>query len=213
VKPFSALSRTLAFLLALALLLGAVGPAAAQQTPTATITADENGHATFNISTGGSGTLPSMVGTDPAPGGRPNALFYSLVFGGGETSVTEGDVFVSDPSGAMTDVIRFEDTGPFGAVPQFAVYSLPIGTDLADRAGFPTAGFPPFSATALENAAGIISYTPGIFQPGFENGVTITYNLTSLDPATIPEPSTLTLLAAGLGLAGWWRRRRAVATA
>jgi hypothetical protein len=78
-KPFSTLSRTLAFLLALALLVGAVGPAAAQ-TPI-TITADENGHGSFN-SSGASGPIPTSVGTDPGPGGRPNALFYGLTTGG-----------------------------------------------------------------------------------------------------------------------------------
>ncbi len=42
---------------------------------------------------------------------------------------------------------------------------------------------------------------PAYFGPNFDPAAPIV--------ATIPEPSTLSLLAAGLGLASWWRRRRA----
>jgi hypothetical protein len=206
-KPFSTLSRPLAFLLALALLLGAVGPAAAQIF-SVTFTADENGNGSFTNTLGGSGTVPSVVGSDPGPGGRSKALFYGLPSGAGLFVV--GDVFVHDPSGALTDLIRFENTGPF-LFSQFAFYSLPGGTDLADVAGFPTANFTN-TATALENAAGLISYTPTDGQPGSNIDLpSVTYNLTSLDPAPIPEPSSL--LVFGMATAGslaWrkWRMRR-----
>jgi hypothetical protein len=194
----SKLTHLGAGLLALALFLGGVRPAAAQ----IRFTGDENGNGTFQ-------GVPDngFVGQDNGPGGRSNALSYPL----GTVPVLAGDVFVHDTTGALTDLIRFNVLGVGNS--QLVFYSQPTGSDLADVL-FPTMNYQT-TAPALEDTAGLITYTPTTGQPGFAGQLAVTYVLTSPDPggAPIPEPSTLSILAAGLGLAAWWRRRRAVATA
>ncbi len=59
------------------------------------------------------------------------------------------------------------------------------------------------SDTWLNTTISGLGLTPGTYIYTLPNDT-----LEVIVPATIPEPSTLTILAAGLGLAGWWRRRR-----
>jgi len=193
-------------LLTLAVFLGGVSPAAAQPLPVI-ITGDENGNGTITLDSNPAAPHNGNINTDPGPGGRPNALLYGLP---GMSGVVAGDVFVTEPGGAVGDLLRFNNI----TVPAtLFFYSQPGGTDLADLPGFPTANYT--NVLTIPEINGVISYTPTASQPGFVTGFAMTYILSSPDPAAavIPEPPSYAILAGCLGLAGWWWRRRAVATA
>src|SRR5262249_2016472 len=95
--------RIIVVLFALTLLLGVVDRAAAQILST-TVTVDENGHGTIMFPGGGTIPLASALGQDTGPGGRSNALIYSLFSPPG---LTGGDVIVTEPGGQVGDLLRF----------------------------------------------------------------------------------------------------------
>jgi len=171
-----------------------VGSATAQ----VTITVDENGNSSF-----GGSPLPFTVGPDGGPGGSPTALTYQLPFLG-----TAGDLVVNEPplNESRSELIRFDGNG------HLFFYSDVTPSDgvnaLADI-GVPES----FQSNAvLTSEVGTegnnsITYTPTSGQPGFFTGTAITYVIISDAAAAIPEPSSLALLATGLGLLALRRRR------
>jgi hypothetical protein len=204
--------RIVLVLFALTLLLGVVDRAAAQILST-TVTVDENGHGTIMFPGGGTIPLASALGQDTGPGGRSNALIYSLFSPPG---LTGGDVLVTEPGGQVGDLLRFNPNqfAPDQTPGALVFYSLPGGTDLADLAGFPTGSFT--NTLTIPEINGVITYTPQFGQPGFVNGSqgTTTFVATSPDPGanTIPEPTSLVLFGvATAGCLAWrrWRTRRA----
>jgi len=158
--------------------------------PAATITVDESGHG-----------LPYHLGTDPGPGGLPNALIYTLPFTG-----TSGDVELIEPeTGIPGDVLRFNGDGTLIFYSQGTAPNTP---DLADQPRPPA----PVANTVVinETAAGDAFYTPTAGQPGFDASALPIYHFISDTAAAIPEPSSVALfLVGGLGLvAGGVRRRK-----
>jgi PEP-CTERM motif len=202
--------RIVLVLWALALLLSGVGPAAAQGN-NPIITADEKGNGSLTFPASAPVPTIGVLGQDPGPGGRSNALIYSLL---GPPSLVAGDVLVTEPGGAVGDIIRFNAASDQNPA-EFVFYSQPGGTDLADLAGFPSANYT--NVLTIPEINGIINFTPGSGQPGFVAGFSATYNLSSVDPApsAIPEPTSLVLFGmATAGCLGWrrWRTRRARST-
>ena len=164
------------------------------------ITIDEFGNG--NIS----GTpLPSALALDPFSG--MTTLSYTLPF-----PAIRGDVVISDVSGAVSDILRFE--GNF----TLYVYS---DNDLSEPNPSPAdVGFPaaiqPSPVFAQETGVepgpnGLFGYNPGFTLPG-GNTAGVTYNFIS-DPTPAPEPGTLALLAGGLGVSGFSLLRRKLARA
>jgi len=166
----------------------------------AVITIDEFGNGDI------SGTpLPSAMALDPFSG--MTTLSYTLPF-----PAIRGDIVLSDVSGAVSDILRFE--GNF----TLYVYS---DNDLSEPNPSPAdVGFPaaiqPSPVFAQETGVepgpnGLFGYNPGFVLPG-GNSAGVTYNFIS-DPAPTPEPGTLALLAGGLGISGFSLLRRKLARA
>jgi hypothetical protein len=123
-----------------------------------------------------------------------------------------GDVILSDVAGTVSDIFRFD--GNF----TLYVYS---DTNLSEPNPSPAdVGFPaaiePNALFATETGSdpglnGLFNYNPGFTGPG-ANSAGATYNLIS-DPAPLPEPGSLALLASGLGISGFGLLRRKLARA
>jgi hypothetical protein len=169
------------------------------------ISVDENGAGTIQFPGGPVNPLVGFPGFDPGPGGLPNALTYPLA---GAPNAIVGDLLLQEVAGGpVSEVIRFNQAGPFGGT-NLAFYSdLPESGEpqtLADT-GFPAALYPlqlNLPEVQIPQGFGAI-YTPTPNQPGFMPGVVVTYTIIS-DP--VPAPASASLLAlAGLVAA---RRRR-----
>jgi len=159
------------------------------------------GPITISIDENGNGR-PHSIGTDPGPGGLTGVLIYTLPFPG-----VQGDVLLTD-SGVFLDLIRFNGNGTV------IFYSDNIdGFDSIGDTFGPPGSLYSNNVTILEigpegnNGA---TYTPTANQPGFGNSdFTVTYNFVS-DGNIAPEPSSLWLMAGGLGVLSsrWWIRRK-----
>lgn len=164
------------------------------------ITIDEFGNGNFN------GTpLPSAMAVDPFSG--MTTLSYTLPF-----PAIRGDVVLSDVSGTVSDILRFEGN--------FTLY-IYSDTDTSEPNPSPAdVGFPaaiqPSPVFAPETGPepglnGLFGYNPGTTLPG-GNSAGATYNFIS-DPAPAPEPGPLALIAGGLGIFGFSLLRRKLARA
>jgi hypothetical protein len=166
---------------------------------------------------GGSHGGWGVLAPDPGPGGSGSALTFNLLKFG-LPSVTPGDVLMTgEPSGSLSDVVRFNDnnTGGVAGYPASLVfYSAPNGDTLADNPDIYslvyyantvtiperglTAEIPPEWVGAL--------YHPSTGMPGYVPGFDVEYEFIS----EMPEPSTWGMMLlgfAGLGYAGYRRAR------
>jgi len=83
------------------LVLGSV-PAWAQITQISVVV-DENGNGAILGLLAQPFPLPTSVGPDHGPGGKPNALVYDLM-----NNVVGGDVILSESGGVISDLLRFD---------------------------------------------------------------------------------------------------------
>ena len=200
-----------ALLWALALIVSTENNVLAVPVQTLLITVDEQGNGSFDIVGTGSGGLNSFVGQDPGPGGLSNALIYEFTL---SVVVTAGDLFLMDPLGGTSDVIRFipptGDMSPFGMRSHLVFYSLPGGSELADT-GFPTQNYAN-QKTILEDEILGTTYTPGPGDPGFIDGLNTVYKFFSGPngvPTSVPDTGSTAFLF-GLGLIGMIGLLRAI---
>jgi hypothetical protein len=174
------------------------------------LTFDENGHATIAINGGPPTTLTGILAVDPsvpAGPGQQLALTYML-----PEPVVTGDVSFAEPTGGISDWIRFTDAAgtisgaATGAGPRMLFYSdFEVGTvnaELADT-GFPvnigSGNFVARLEVGVEGNNGF-NYLPGAPYPQNNQYIGIS--------DAIPEPETYAMLLAGLGLMGFVARRR-----
>jgi PEP-CTERM motif-containing protein len=186
------MSRTLKYsLAAIAIVaLTCITSASAQLT----INFDEAGNGTITRPGFPTITLNSLGNqTDPIDAGSGiKPLTYDLVGSLGVVP-TDGDVQVSDGTGTISDLVRFEQ-GHILVYSDLVEPGDPV--DLAD------VGFSPFrqtNAITLPETGpdpglnGVFNYTPSTAQPGSLSAPVI-YNFTS---DGVPEPSTFALLGVG----------------
>lgn len=155
----------------------------------ATITVDENGHGTADLT-----TLLFSLGNDPGPGGLNPVLTYALPFTG-----TQGDVHLLSSGGGYLDVIRFNGDGTL-------IYYSDNLNGIDSLADTPSA--PGVYANFIEIPSGEelanfhTSYTPQLGQPGYDEShpsyVFIDGDARSGEASTVPEPSSLLLLGGGI---------------
>jgi hypothetical protein len=204
--------------LGLAALLAAGNGRAFAQGLSITITVDENGNGTFTNSNGFFSGLPASVQPDPGPGGLSAVLTYGLL---NPPGLTAGDLVLVEPglTGAISDVVRFNPNETVaGSTGALAFYSdASDGHDALADVGFPGALYAntvTFVEVGPEGNNGF-TYTPTAGQPGFVAGAAgaVTYVIRSDVPASVPEPGPLVLgsVAASVGLATLWARRRRAA--
>jgi len=212
-------SLTLAIIAVLALLaLFSSGPAFAQAPPLPfSFTFDENGHGSVTFPNGGP-VVPLTSFTMLDPDVHVATLFYVLTFGSLQREGFVG-LTAAEPDFGLSDVLHFSSA--FGGGVFF--YSNPTApgepADLADVSlisylmALSQSIFTLIPEVGSEGTNGAF-YVPGFTDPGFlmTNGIFATYNIISdAGPrSTVPEPSSLLLLATGVGLASLARvtRRR-----
>jgi hypothetical protein len=127
------------------------------------ITFDENGNGTFLGE-----TLRWDIRSDPGPGGFPLTLTYLPQF-----MDTTGDLLIMEPTGALSDVVRFYHGGIdnpsrivfYSDLPESTLVELP---DLAD-VGLPGAYYPNRVEMVEQGTEGNnwVDYTPIQGQPGY----------------------------------------------
>ena len=161
------------------------------------ITVDENGKGFFNAS-----PLVSGIGTDPFSG--MTTLVYTLPF-----PAQAGDIILRNSNGTVSDYYRFD--GNFQLF-VFSDFDLSEPNPTPADVGFPANPLPTFlsfpeTGSEITGPTGLFGYNPGINDPG-ANTAGATYNFYS-DLTVVPEPSSLALVAGGLGIFGlrFWRRR------
>ena len=188
----------LVFVLVLVGMLAASAPSRADSY--VNVTLDENGHGNME-----GFAFSGIVGLDPGPNGGA-ALIYPSPVG---VPFEVGDVLLVEPGGSPTELLRFTANQTSQVI---ALYSNPDSSvDLADTGWFPSQFQPnllTLPVTALGGGATGCIYTPTPGQPGYVSlsPRPMRYNVI----ADVPEPSTALLLAvAGIGLAGFfWRKRK-----
>ena len=176
-----------------------------------TLQIDENGNGLLN-----GAFHPGFLQQDPGPGGLSNALTYTTPAG-----LVVGDLLLHEPSGAESDLIRWNangtlvfysdssdiDTNPVTGLPQ---------PDLADI-GLPGASYPngvsvtetglfghPYSETGPNGYV----YIPIAGQPGYDPS-NPNNQPTYIIISDIPEPGTVSLVCVGLvGLLAAIRRKQ-----
>jgi hypothetical protein len=156
------------------------------------ITLDEFGKGNFN-----GNPLPSSIQTDPFSGIA--TLAYNLPFAG-----VPGDVLLAEPSGVLSDVLRFDGNGRVFFFSEREPTDTPP-FDPADVGQFPPpiAGLQPVNL--LENGPegnNGAFYNPGGGLPG-DNSAGASYHFIS----DVPEPGTGLLLGVGAGFL-WLRSRK-----
>jgi hypothetical protein len=145
-----------------------------------TITFDENGNC--------DGCTFSEYVTDPTGGVLGNALVYGL-----PDIVVTGDVNIADPSGAISDMLRFADVLDANGDPvssYMVYYSYDSMGDLADVGNINIS--PDAFVGTTENADGTFTY---FANPNTYNGIS--------GVSSIPEPSTWALMTLGFAALGF----------
>jgi hypothetical protein len=173
------------------------------------IAVDENGNGVLTSPPNPGIQMPFGLTTDPGPGGLASVLTYSLP--ASLYLVVAGDVLLQESvGGPRSDVVRFNAWNPgTGYAASLVFYSdIEDGADALADVGFPTANYTNLLMlveSGPEGNNGVV-YIPTAGQPGYVPGYTVQYNITS---DSVPEPGTLGLLAAGLGLISFriFRRR------
>ncbi len=161
------------------------------------ISVDEYGNGTL-----GSNALTSGLALDTNSG--MTTIVYTLPF-----PAVAGDVVLRNNDGTVSDFYRFDggfnlfvfsDKDPSEPNPSLADVGFPA-TFLSLMVSFPETG------SEITGPTGLFGYNPGFNNPGANTAGAI-YNFIS-DPTVVPEPSSLALLAGGLGVFGqrFWRRR------
>ena len=182
-----------------------------------TISVNENGNGTFTSTRPSFSLLPHAFVDDPGPGGLPNALTYSLL---NPPGLAEGDVFLTEADGAISDVIRFN---PLQNIPGIGTGTLVFYSDNVDGVDNPAdgPGLPQdfyantisIPEVGIEGNDGAL-YTPTAGQPGFVAGAAgpVTYDIISDSPIPLPPALPLfTSVVGGLALLQRWRKRQPVA--
>lgn len=172
------------------------------------ITVDEFGNSLV-IGLPGVSSLPFALSPDAGPGGLPSTLTYTLPF-----ATTTGDVTfrsASDPGIFFGgDVIRFNPGRTPGAPSTLVFYSDTVpgnpSESLADTPGPPGRLYPNTATTSelgLSDENNHALYFPQPGQPGFTlapNGIPASYDFVS--DGIVPEPTSVLLMATGLGFLG-----------
>ena len=173
-------------------------------------TFNENGQGTIAINGGPATTLNGVLAVDPSvPGGPGQQLALTFML---PEPVVTGDVSFAEPTGGISDWIRFTDAAgtisgaATGAGPRMLFYSDfevgAVNAELADT-GFPanigTGNFVARLEVGVEGNNGF-NYLPGAPYPQNNQYIGIS--------DAIPEPETYAMLLAGLGLMGFVARRR-----
>lgn len=173
---------------------------------TVVLTVDERGDGLVDFGFGNV-AFSGVLAPDPGLGGLQSALTFGLVGLSfpNEPPLTEGDVLIrSSATGTLLDILRFNpaDTGGVsGYIPSLVLYSIDPQSnplDLADTP-VPPSSFYDNTLTVIEaGTEGPItfSYDPGLGQPGFVPGFTVTYGVVP----RVPEPAGLAIF--GMALAG-----------
>jgi hypothetical protein len=208
------MTRLRAGLLALAVVLAGVGQAKAEVI------------ASFTASAGqGPSGFYAQVLTTPNGGAWDHLTFNYFSDSPATTPAAAGHVFLLTQSYTGTPAALSSGTPGFVAESMFAsggVWTFAPDVPINSNTEY---FFYADSSLVPSVAASVVPGTGGIFL-SMSSGSDFSFDFNTLafllqgDPlastpvtSTIPEPSTLSLLAAGLGLAAWWRRRRAAATA
>lgn len=194
------MKKTLFAALAMLVMLGS-----AQAQFSVTITIDESGNGSLTNTSGFNSALSASLLPDPGPGGLAAALTYGLL---NPPGLVAGDLLILEITGGpLSDLIRFNPQQNGGSLVFYSDNS--DGGDLADT-GFPTALYTNVFTVVEVGPEGDngFTYTPTAGQPGFVAGAAgpVTYVIRS-DVGTVPEPSSLALLATGVAFAGYRVRR------
>jgi hypothetical protein len=145
----------------------------------------------------GPGISPGVMQLDPSGGLPVPVLVYNLSF-----PVIPGDLWLTNGVEGLSDVVRFwNPNGASGNSSQIIFYSDFSTADPADSpsdTGLPQNSLPILSIKEVgpEGNNGAL-YTPIPGNPGSVSGATaLQYNIIS----DVPEPSTVALVIAGVGL-------------